>query len=204
MSDDGYLRKAYDLDSQEATDQYYSAWAKSYDDELVSNGYRSPQRCAEALAEFVGANDPVLDIGCGTGLSGVALVEAGFANVSGSDVNPDMLDLARGRNLYQQVLLADPDQPFPFAPSTYAAMNAAGVIGVGAAPPSLLTEALAALAPGGHLSFSYNDHVHEVPEYIDVLNEAVTSGVATQVFAEDGPHIEKLGSRSTVYVLRRS
>ncbi len=202
MSDD-FLSNVYDLDSQEKTDAYYSKWAPTYDRELIDNGYRSPQRCAEALAQFVGPDQPILDIGCGTGLSGRALAAVGFTNVSGQDVNAEMVEVARAADIYRELRVVDPANSFPFDVGTYDAMAAVGVIGAGAAPASVLPESLSRLAPGGHLVFSFNDHVIEDSEYADVLAEQLDSGVAESVFCEYGPHIEALGSGANVYVLRR-
>jgi len=205
MSESGeFLRDVYDLSSQGDTDDYYSRWASSYDDELTRQGYRTPRRCAEALEQFVASDDAVLDIGCGTGLSGTALADAGFSNVTGTDVNPEMLAVAIAAGMYQNTWLTDVAEPFPFMPGTYAAIAAVGVIGVGAAPPSLLGQALDALEPGGHLVFSYNDHALETSEFRQALDNAIADGTAEQVFAEHGPHIAGLGSSSTVFVLLRS
>lgn len=201
---DEFLKRVYDLQSQEQTDAYYTAWAATYDDEVTGQGYRTPWRCAEALASFVPNDAPVLDIGCGTGISGAALAAAGFTNLSGQDVNAEMLDRARDRGIYRETWVADTATPFPFAPGAYAAFAAIGVIGIGAAPVSLLSEALSALAPGGHIVFSYNDHALKVPEFPQAVEDAVTSGVAEQVFSEYGTHFEGLGSSSNVYVLRRT
>jgi len=51
--------------------------------------------------------------------------------------------------------------------------------------------------------FSFNDHALKLPEFPAAVENAVADGIAEQVFAEEGPHIEGLGSRSVVYVLRR-
>jgi predicted TPR repeat methyltransferase len=203
MADD-FLERVYDLSSQQETDAFYSQWAPTYDHELSANGYRTPQRCAEALARFVPLDRPILDIGCGTGLSGRALSDAGFTDVSGQDVNAEMVKIATGLDLYQELRVVDVEHPFPFEPGTYDALAAVGVIGAGAAPPSLLTESVAALAPGGHLVFSFNDHVLDDPSYLGVLDTALSTGAAEQLFCGHGPHIEKLGSGSNVYVLRRT
>ena len=41
----------------------------SYDDELKSNNYSTPKRCAKALKKYlIHSNSHILDIGCGTGL----------------------------------------------------------------------------------------------------------------------------------------
>jgi predicted TPR repeat methyltransferase len=198
-----FLRQVYDLASQEDTDDYYSRWAATYDDELTREGYRTPSRCADALRRFIALDAPVLDIGCGTGWSGAAFAAVGFTDLTGTDVNAEMLAVADTAGIYRSSWVTDLDDPFPFTPDTYSAIAAVGVIGVGAAPASLLPRALEALTRGGHVVFSYNDHALEVPEYEQVLDDAITTGVAEQVFAERGVHIEGLGSSSTVYVLRR-
>ena len=197
------LHGVYDLENQEETDAYYSSWAATYDEELTRNGYRTPQRCATALARAVSLDTKVLDVGCGTGLSGEALAAEGFTDIVGQDVNAEMLERARDRDVYRDLWVSDLDDPFPFESGTFGAITAIGVIGIGAAPASLLGESLDALAPGGHLVFSYNDHALATPEFSDALVEVVTNGIAEQLSAEHGPHIDALGSFSTVYVLRR-
>lgn len=200
---DGFLQRVYDLQTQSETDAYYTEWAATYDRELVENGYRTPERCAQALAPFVQADAPILDVGCGTGLSGSALRDAGFTDISGRDVNAAMLNVAQSSGVYRNLAVSDAADPFPFEPGRYAALAAIGVIGIGAAPASLLGEALEALAPDGHLVFSYNDHALADPVFGAALDEALSPDGAEQVFSEHGPHIEALGTRSTVFVLRR-
>lgn len=197
------LRRVYDLRTQEATDAYYTEWAETYDDELARNGYRTPARCADALARFVPLDAAVLDIGCGTGISGVALAAAGFENVSGQDINAAMLEQARGRDVYAELRVADVSDPYPFEPGRFDAMSAIGVIGFGAAPASVLAESVQALAAGGHLVFSFNDMALADPEFSGALAEVIESGAADEVFSEYGPHFDALGSESNVYVLRR-
>lgn len=198
-----FLRNVYDLSSQADTDEYYAAWAATYDDELTRQGYQTPTRCAVALTSSVGLDAPVLDIGCGTGLSGRAFAAAGFTDLTGTDVNAEMLTVARAAGIYRTTWVTDLDDPFPFTPGTYAAIAAVGVIGIGAAPASLLAQALDALAPGGHLVFSYNDHALATSEFSGALDDVLAARIAEQVSAEHGVHIEGLESSSTVFVLRR-
>ncbi|MEK6204583.1 MAG: methyltransferase type 11, partial [Amylibacter sp.] len=73
-----HLSRAYDLSSVDETQKFYSDWAATYDAEILENGYATPERCAKALAGFAPEQDfAVLDIGCGTGLSGKYLAAAG-------------------------------------------------------------------------------------------------------------------------------
>jgi len=200
---DGFLREVYGLDSQADTDQYYAKWAATYDDELTENGYRSPGRCALALAQFVPLDQPILDIGCGTGMSGSALSAIGFTVVDGQDPNPAMVEVARERGRYREVRVNDVDDPYPFAPGRYAAMSAIGVIGPGAAPLEVLGQSVDALGSGGHFVFSLNDHALHQPEFVGAVDDLIGSGAVEEVFREHGPHIDSLGSGSNVYVLRR-
>jgi len=199
-----FLRDVYDLSSQADTDEYYSRWAATYDDELIRQGYQTPSRCAAALSRCVALDAPLLDIGCGTGLSGAAFAAAGFIDVTGTDVNAEMLAIADDAGIYRTTWVTDLDDPFPFTPGRFAAIAAVGVIGVGAAPAALLGQTLDALAPGGQLVFSYNDHALGDPEYRRALDDALALDTVEQVSAAHGVHIAGLGSSSTVFVLRRT
>ena len=55
----------------------------------------------------------VLDVGCGSGLSGAVLSEMGHTWV-GLDVSPDMLDIAAQRDANGDVALSDMGQGVPF------------------------------------------------------------------------------------------
>ena len=52
---------------------------------MAASRYATPVRIAAALRQMASPGDPILDYGCGTGLSGAALREAGFALVDGTD-----------------------------------------------------------------------------------------------------------------------
>lgn len=98
--DSGHFDTAYSLETGEQTRDHYASWAESYDREVVDeNAYAQPSRVAEMLKRFMPANDfKILDAGCGSGLSGVALREAGYATVDGCDFSPEMLAKAREKD----------------------------------------------------------------------------------------------------------
>jgi len=199
------LNDVYDLDSGEKTRAYYDKWAKTYDAELADNGYVTPTRCADALAgqaEDLGA--PVLDIGCGTGISGSALRTAGFTKVDGCDFSAEMLEVAKGKGVYDQAFNTDLENPFPFEAGAYAHLSAMGVLNPGHAPASTLDEVLSLLTPGGLFVFSLNDHALEDNSYEARLNEHLDSGNARLLFKEYGEHIPKIDLRSNVYVLQKA
>ncbi|MBT8416482.1 MAG: methyltransferase domain-containing protein, partial [Silicimonas sp.] len=91
------------------TRDIYANWAESYDQDVTEWGYATPGRIAMALRRS-GANPdkPVLDFGCGTGLSGLALKATGFAQIDGTDISPEMIAKAEARGIYQHLWLSDP------------------------------------------------------------------------------------------------
>jgi predicted TPR repeat methyltransferase len=195
-----YLKGVYGLDGEAAVRDYYDRWARTYDAELAESGYATPGRCAEALkAAGVAPSAELLDMGCGTGLSGVAFAAAGFTTIDGCDLSEGMLAEARARGLYRALYLAEemPD-------TTYDTVAAVGVIGAGAGPPELLDTCMDHLKPGGHFVFSFNDHALAVPEYPARLAAITESGAARIVFEERGDHIPAMDIKSIVYVLEKA
>ena len=197
-----FLDKAYDVGSVDETRDLYDAWAESYDDELTAQGYVTPKRVAEALAAHAPLGAPILDMGCGTGLSGLALRRAGFETIDGADLSEEMLEGARAKGVYRALRQVDPDDPMgPVEPGDYATIAAIGVIGVGAAPLSLFDEIMLALGTGALFGFSFNDHALADPAYTEKVAE--WSDHAEVVHDTHGPHIPGIGLESRVWVLRK-
>lgn len=201
----GFLDRVYDVDGGEAAKRLYADWAESYDADLIANGYASPSRCAEALAQTgVDPAAPLLDLGCGTGLSGEAFRTAGFGVIDGTDFSAEMLEIARRKEVYRDLFLSDHEHPLPVEPGAYADMAAVGVFSPGHAPATLIDEVLARLPSGGRFVFTLNDHALQDPTYEGRINELCDAGGAQCLFRERGPHLPKIDLMSTVYVLRKS
>ena len=200
-----FLDGAYDLDGADATRDFYDDWAATYDAEVAENGYATPGRCAEALTRYVADTAaPVLDIGCGTGISGAALRKAGFPTIDGSDFSDEMLAQARAKGIYRSLLKADLTNPMPFEDGAYGTITAVGVLNPGHAPASTLDDILGKLPSGGLFVFSLNDHALEDVTYEGRLSEHVDCGNAQLLFKEYGTHLPKIGLKSNVYVLRKA
>jgi predicted TPR repeat methyltransferase len=199
-----FLDKVYSARTAEETRALYDDWSRSYEAEVGKHGYATPGRCAEALAKYMSnLSLPVLDFGCGTGLSGLALKLAGFQTLDGFDLSEDMLEQARAKNTYRTLQQIEASADLPFAPGTYAAIAAIGVIGAGAAPISTLDTLMTALGKGGLLVLSLNDHALS-----DRANEAricewTDCGAARLLFREYGPHLPGINLKSNVYVLEK-
>lgn len=187
----------------EAQRTLYDEWASSYDHDLEVSGYATPARIAEMLDDCLEDCDaPILDFGCGSGLSGRALAGAGFTTIDGADLSSGMLEQAKRGSVYRRLWQLTAGE-LNVAPGSYRAVTACGVISVGAAPADTLTLIASAVGPGDVLVFSYNDHTLADADYMSALAALVGSGFE-QLAAESGVHIAARGSESTVYVLRRS
>ena len=199
------LDEVYDLDGAEATRDFYDTWANSYDSVVSENGYATPARCAAALAERIGdKSGPILDIGCGTGISGTALKAVGFPTLDGCDFSAEMLAQAKDKNVYRDLFNTNLEEPFPFKPGTYAHLAAIGVLNPGHAPASTLDDVLMLLDSGGLFVFSLNDHALEDKSYEARINEHVDCGNARLLFREYGDHLPEIDLKSQVYVLEKA
>lgn len=204
MADDRFLKQAYKLETIDDTLNLYKGWADSYDETVRDHGYVTPQRCADALSRHLeDRNAPILDIGCGTGLSGMALHKAGFTALEGTDLSAAMLDKARlHKGIYKSLRLTSLDDPFPFSKGAYAAITAMGVIADKHAPPETIGQLVSKLDTDGLLVFSLNNHTLENPAYEAEIELLSHQGRAALLEAEMGPHMTRYNMTSKICVLQ--
>jgi predicted TPR repeat methyltransferase len=199
MADKTFDPKLWTDRSPEETRALYTNWADTYDADVSGAGYATPARVAEALAAHApDLTAPLLDFGCGTGLSGRALHGAGFTTLDGTDITPGMLKKAETTGLYRKLW---PSEPGDAPPRGYGIIAAIGVVSLGAAPASTLATLLDALPPGGLLGVSYNDATLADPAYMEALADARRG--ADLLHDAYGPHLPAKEMGSRVYVLRK-
>ncbi|MCW1949752.1 MAG: methyltransferase domain-containing protein [Octadecabacter sp.] len=209
MVDDKTIAKIWAPRSVRETSELYANWADTYEDDVTAMAYATPDRIADALLlQNPDLTKPVLDFGCGTGLSGIALKKKGFFIIDGTDISPEMLVHAKEKSgpdgpLYRKLWLGEIGE-VAAKPGDYGIIVATGVISLGAAQPELLQVLFDALAPSGLLAFSYNDPTLLDHRYLSVLNGLLADGSAIQVFRENGPHLSEKVTGSDVIVLRRT
>ena len=85
--------------TQENIKEGYTRISDTYEHMLADVlGYPDPQKTLESIIKYEIPKDAaILDFGCGTGLAGDFLSKAGYTNITGIDVCPDMLAKAEGR-----------------------------------------------------------------------------------------------------------
>lgn len=199
-----FLKNAYNLANAGATRDLYRDWAATYDEEISANGYASPVRTAEALVQCGAPLDkPVLDIGCGSGVSGLFLRDAGFTELHGSDFSPEMLALAKEKGLYKNLHQADLRDPFEFVAEPFAVIAAIGVLAPGHAGPEVLATVVDLLTVGGMFGFSMNDHTLENPGYLREIARMVQEKRIRVRWQDYGDHLPGIELNSMIMVLER-
>ena len=169
MDDPGDLDTAYALRSPEDNRRYYAGWATRYDADFAERmAYRQPSRVAEAFVA-AGGTGPVLDVGAGTGLLGVALAATGIGPVDGIDISPEMLEVARAKGPYRHLTAADLTQPLPPMAGAYAGIVSSGTFTHGHLGPEVLDALIAVAAPGAVFAVSVHEGVWETRGFAAAL-----------------------------------
>jgi predicted TPR repeat methyltransferase len=135
----------------------FDTYAPRFEAELTGTlGYQTPDALAALLRQSglpPEAALDVLDAGCGTGLSGQAL-RPWARHMTGVDLSPRMLDVARQRGIYEALEEAELVEFLAAHRGAYDLVAAADVLNyLGDLAPALNAMA-AALRPGGHAAFS--------------------------------------------------
>lgn len=90
-------------------EMFFDRFAPKFDDKLIGElHYQGPQAAREFLASWLEGRSGlrVVDLGCGTGLSGTFL-RAAAASLAGVDLSAAMLEEARKRGIYDQLVHAE-------------------------------------------------------------------------------------------------
>jgi predicted TPR repeat methyltransferase len=136
----------------------FDRMADHFDETLVQRlHYRVPEQLVELLTGLVpsGARGDldVLDAGCGTGLAG-PLLRPLARRLVGLDLSPRMVDHARDRGIYDEVVVGEITAALQEQPATWDVIVAADAIIYFGALEDLMTAAARSLRPGGRLVFS--------------------------------------------------
>jgi predicted TPR repeat methyltransferase len=138
----------------------FDTYAPSFEKHLVESlNYRTPEHIGQML-EQTGLRGPlaeVWDLGCGTGLC-APLLRPLAQWLVGVDLSPGMLDVARARQAYDELLCADVVAGLQDRRADIDLLVAADVlIYIGDLQP-MFEAARRALRPGGHFVFSVEAH----------------------------------------------
>ncbi|MFK8030073.1 MAG: class I SAM-dependent methyltransferase [Gammaproteobacteria bacterium] len=135
----------------------YNEFSSDYNTTLATWGYRAPNVVADYLAQHVATDAPVLDAGCGTGLTGTALAKRGFSDIIGSDLSPDSIAIARETGCYRKLHNLDLTERLPYEEDVFGGISCVGVFSYIPDLKPVLIDLLRVLAPGGTLVFTQRE-----------------------------------------------
>jgi len=158
------LTDAYAVRTPDDSRRLYAAWAETYDADFIKRlGYVYHQQVVELLVKELGdSSGPVLDVGCGTGVVGVALRKAGVDLIDGIDISREMLAEARrkladdGCPVYRKLIEADMTRTLGIPDNRYAALISTGTFTHGHLGPGVLDELWRVAAPGAACAIGVN------------------------------------------------
>jgi predicted TPR repeat methyltransferase len=142
--------------SDRAIQHIYKNFAASYESRMCEDlKYAGPERLQDGIRAVIGdkAGLTMLDLGCGSGLMGVN-IKWRAADLTGVDLSPEMIELARARNIYDRLEVAEitgwldeGEAPFDLIASSDCLIYF-GDLG------KIVTAAARRLKPGGLFAFS--------------------------------------------------
>ena len=131
----------------------YDIWASKYDGDVGSlDDYIAPAELTKVAVKVLDRHAHVVDAGAGTGLVGAALKDAGFETLTALDFSVAMLEVARGKGLYQALHHCDLSQETDLPADMADALVTCGT--TTQVPPSALREYVRLVRPGGKIVFA--------------------------------------------------
>lgn len=165
-----------------AVKSYYDEMADHYDDTLAGWQYRAPEDACDLLTPHLAEHARVLDVGCGTGLMGRALMRRGAFHVDGIDISDASLRHAEARGCYARLIRHDLQAlPLPVQDNSYDAAAAVGVMSYIADAPALMRDLCRAVRPGGLITFTQRTDFWQDRDFAGMIETLEGEGFWTRV-----------------------
>ena len=149
----------------------YNTWANKYDTDMEALGSMAPnsvnakwQSYHAKVLEPGAAEHKVFDAGCGTGRIGedlIALVPQGNIEIHGGDLSPDMLEVAKSKNVYSDLKVADLKAELPYEAEYFDSIVSSGVFLQGHCGPECLPNLIRVLKKDCYLITSVRKVFYE-------------------------------------------
>jgi predicted TPR repeat methyltransferase len=183
------IARARALFSVDETVKLYGEWASTYDDDVFGKlGFTGSARIADLLASVLPDPDqPIIDLGCGTGAVGRRLAQLGVTRVDGVDLSPEMLAVAARSGAYRSLTVGDLNALPKGLNRTYAASVSAGTFTTGHVGLGAVPRLMELLRPGGLVAWVIAAGVW--PRFAPVLatNSLEVLHQAIEPIRRDGP-----------------
>ncbi|MBL8835429.1 MAG: tetratricopeptide repeat protein [Alphaproteobacteria bacterium] len=180
----GYVRNLFD--------GYAPRFEQHLLETLQYRGHTLLREAVDALGREGAARTDVLDLGCGTGLAGAAFRSIARRLV-GVDLSPAMIEHARARQIYDELVVGDIDTALAGATGAYGIVVAADVFNYVGALDGVIPAMYRALEPGGIAAFTIESdpggppyrllpsrRFAQNPDHVDALARACGFDVAAR------------------------
>lgn len=183
------VSKSYHATSIEEQQAAYDAWADKYEIDLCTMGYRIPAIIASVFTRFVRADaTPILDAGCGGGIQAEPLSMLGYEGIVGIDLSNEMLEVAREKRIYTELIQAILGKPLDFPSNHFSAVISCGTITPKHAPPKSFEELIRVTRPDAPIIFSMRDDPLQESGYPERVAKLETEGKWKLIFRTESFH----------------
>lgn len=190
----------------------YDEWAKTYDQDLTdpSQDYVGPTNAAKAIIE---ARDKdidgavILDAGCGTGLSGIAVRGAGGPNttIDGIDISTGMLEVAAKTGVYRDLKPANLAESIDMSDETYDVVVCVGTLTGGhVGPVPALKEFVRVLKSGGLVVATVKEQVWSSGGYESEVERLRSEGCVKVKSTNSVPYRQGQGVNAKILVMEKT
>lgn len=150
--------KIPDKPSENYIQNFYGNYANNYDDHLVNRlNYKCPQIIFDSLKKNKVEGNDILDLGCGTGLCGVA-IKSLAKRLDGVDLSKPMLEVANKRNIYDSLVAADIYEFLSKKHNEYDVVVAAGLFEHIGEPEQVFSSTFKVLRENGYFVFTTDEN----------------------------------------------
>ena len=178
------LDEAYSVKTPDDNRRLYAKWAATYESSFVdAKQYRYPKAIAEVFNDVLPPVTRVLDIGTGTGLTGMYVTRLRpEVVIDGMDISPEMLAQAKlktredGSVVYRALYERDLTVAVPNENEPYEALFSSGTFTHGHLGPECLRNLLPLLAHDGWLVVGVNNEHFESKGFAGELESLVALG----------------------------
>jgi len=178
------LDEAYSVKTPDDNRRLYARWATTYESSFVdAKQYRYPKAIAEVFNDVLPVVTRVLDIGTGTGLTGMYVTRLRpEVVIDGMDISPEMLAQAKlktradGSVVYRALYERDLTVAVPNENAPYEALFSSGTFTHGHLGPECLRNLLPLLAHDGWLVVGVNNEHFESKGFAGELDSLVALG----------------------------
>lgn len=188
------LKRVSTLEQGDSSRDIYDDWSESYDEHLQTGfGYISPTVAATELAQILPQRGgQIIDFGCGTGLVGTALNEQGFTCIDGADISTGMLEQARTKQVYRNLVCIDLTAPIPLEDNCYDAGLCIGSLGAGHVGAAHVAEMLRPIRPGGPFVLTMNGSYYDAGNFEQTFHRMQDEGLWSILKLEEFNYMTEL------------